>query len=74
MRERRRGRGGVEGEYGGVYGEEKGNADYGGMVQPSQQHVAPCVKVVERARNLDLAREICYWDISCEETSKLREK
>ena len=29
-------------EYGGG-----GNADYGGMVQPSQQHVAPCVKVVE---------------------------
>ena len=24
-----------------------GNADYGGMVQPNQQHVAPCVKVVE---------------------------
>jgi len=29
--------------------EVKSNADYyGGMVQPSQQHVAPCVKVVER--------------------------
>ena len=27
--------------------EEERNADYGGMVQPSQQHVAPCVKVVE---------------------------
>ena len=25
----------------------EGNADYGGMVQPSQQHVAPCVKGVE---------------------------
>ena len=24
-----------------------GNADYGGMVLPSQQHVAPCVKEVE---------------------------
>ena len=23
------------------------NVDYGGMVQPSQQHVAPCVKGVE---------------------------
>ena len=23
------------------------NADYGGMVQPSQQHIAPCVKGVE---------------------------
>ena len=24
--------------------EEEGNADYGGMVEPSQEHVAPCVK------------------------------
>ena len=23
------------------------NADYGGTVQPSQQHVAPCVEVVQ---------------------------
>ena len=37
----------VKGEYGGVEGEEEGNADYGGMVQPSQPLVAPCVKVVE---------------------------
>ena len=28
-------------------GEEEGNADYDGMVEPRQQHVAPCVKVVE---------------------------
>ena len=28
-------------------GEEEGNADYGGIVHPSQQHVAPCVKGVE---------------------------
>ena len=41
-------RGEVNWEYGGVCGEEEGKADYGGMVQPSQQHVAPCVKVVER--------------------------
>ena len=27
--------------------EEEGNADYGGMVQPSKQHVTPSVKVVE---------------------------
>jgi len=27
------------GEYGGIWGDGKGNADYGGMVQPSQQHV-----------------------------------
>ena len=40
-------RGEVKEEYGGIWGEEDGNADYGGMVQPSQQHVAPCVKVVE---------------------------
>ena len=36
-----------EGGYGGISGEEEGNADYGVMVQPSQRHVAPCVKVVE---------------------------
>ena len=37
----------MKGEYGRVCGkEEEGNADYGEMVQPSQQHVAPCVKVV----------------------------
>ena len=40
-------RGEVKGEYGGVWGEKEGNADYGGMVQPSQQHVASCVNVVE---------------------------
>ena len=32
-------RGEVKQEYGRIWGEEKGNADYGGMVQPSQQHV-----------------------------------
>ena len=37
----------VKGEYGGVCGEEEGNADYRRMAQPSQQHVAPRVKVVE---------------------------
>ena len=36
----------VKGEYKRIWGEEEGNADYGGMVQPSQQHVAPCVKGV----------------------------
>ena len=40
-------RGEVKGELGGICGGEEGNADYGGMVQPSQQHDAPCVKVVE---------------------------
>ena len=39
--------GDVKGQYGRVWGEKEGNADYGGMVQPSQQHVAPCVKDVE---------------------------
>ena len=29
----------------GACGEEEGNADYGGMLQLSQQHVAPSVKV-----------------------------
>ena len=42
-----KGRWEVKGEYGGACGEEDGNADYGGMVLPSQQHVAPCVKGVE---------------------------
>ena len=37
-------RGEVKVEYGGIVGEE-GNADYGGMVQPSQKHVAPCVRM-----------------------------
>ena len=37
----------MKGEYGRVSGEVKGNTDYGGMKQSSQQHVAPCVKGVE---------------------------
>ena len=40
-------RGEVKGEYGGIWGEEEGNADYGGVVQPSQQHVSSCVKGVD---------------------------
>ena len=39
-------RGEVKGEYGGVCQEEEGNVDYGGLVQPIQQHVPPCVKMV----------------------------
>ena len=35
----------VKGVYGKICGEEEGKADYEGIVQPSQQHVAPCVKV-----------------------------
>ena len=40
-------RGEVEGKYGRITGKEEGNADYRGMVQPSQKHVAPCVKGIE---------------------------
>jgi len=35
----RKERGEVKGEYGGIPEKEEGNADYGRMVQPSQQHV-----------------------------------
>ena len=41
IKARKRG-GEVKGEYGGILREEKGNADYGGVVQPSQQHVQLC--------------------------------
>ena len=34
------------GEYRRILGEQEGNTDYGGMVDPSQQHVAPCVEGV----------------------------
>ena len=37
----------VKWEYGGIRGEDEGNADYGGMMQPSQQHTASCVRGVE---------------------------
>ena len=40
-------RGELKGEYGRNWGEEEGNADYEGMVQPSQQHVAPLANGVE---------------------------
>ena len=40
-------RGKVMEKYGGIWEEEERNADYGGMVQHSQQRVAPCVKGVE---------------------------
>ena len=39
--------GDVKEEYGRILGEEEHSADYGGMVQFSQQHVAPCVKRIE---------------------------
>ena len=48
-RARKRGKekGEMKGEYGGIPGEQEGNANYGGMVQPTQQHVAPCLKEVK---------------------------
>ena len=57
-------RGEVKEEYGGIWGEEEGNADYGGLVQPSQQHVAPCVKVVERGfRTRGLRMLATFWAV-----------
>ena len=47
MHEGTEGEGVGEGEYGGILREQERNADYGGMVQGSQQHVAPCVKGVQ---------------------------
>ena len=43
----RKKRGEVKGNMKEFGGEKEGNADYGAMVQPSQQHIAPCMKVVE---------------------------
>ena len=43
----RKKRGEVKGKYGRIWGVEEGNANYGGMVQPSQEHVTLCVKGVE---------------------------
>ena len=40
-------RGEALGEFGRIWGEDEGNADYGRMVQPSQQHVAPYVMGLE---------------------------
>ena len=37
----------VKTKYGTIWGEKEGNADYGVMVKPSQQHIAPRVKEVE---------------------------
>ena len=57
------------GENGTIW-EEEWNADYGGMVQPGQQHVAPCVKVVELAFGTRGLRMLAaFWaDISVEDT------
>ena len=37
----------MKGEYGRILEEEERNADYGRIVQHSQQHVAPCIKWIE---------------------------
>ena len=51
----------VKGQYGTIWGEKKGNADNGGMVQPCQQHVAPSVMGLSG----DWAREVSeYWWIA----------
>ena len=41
----------MKGEYEGISGEEEENTHYGGMVQPSQQHGALCVKGVKLGLN-----------------------
>ena len=54
-----------KGEYGLIWGEKEGNANYGGMVQPNQQHVAPCVKVVEWGfRTKGLGMFAAFWSAS----------
>ena len=41
----------------------EGNADYGGMVQPSQQLLSPCVKVVEYGLGTRGSRMVAsFWD------------
>ena len=49
--------------------EEEGNADYGGMVQLSQQHVASCVKGLSGdwgwALNSAIVEEARIHDASC---------
>ena len=37
----------VKGKYGRIWGEERGNADCGKIVQPSQENVAPLIEGVE---------------------------
>ena len=61
-RKERKDRGEMKGEYGRISGEEKGNTDYGGMMPPSQQHVAPCVKWVEwRLGTRGLTMLTVFW-------------
>ena len=66
------GEGEEKGEYGGVCGDEEMNADYGGMVQSSQQHAAPCVKGIEWGLGTRGLRMVtAYWSgISVEVTQE----
>ena len=51
--------------YGGIWREEEENADYGGIVQPSQQHTALCVKVVEWELGSKFLRMVAsFWTSS----------
>ena len=52
----------MKGEYGEILGEEEGNADYEGMVQPGQQHVAPCIKGFECGLDTRCLRMVAaFW-------------
>ena len=55
-------RGDVKREYRGILGEVEGNAECGGMVQPSQQNVAPCVKGIKwRLGTRILRMFVVFW-------------
>ena len=65
----------IKGEYGRIWREDEGNADYddyGGMMQSSQQHVAPCAKWVEWGLGTrGLIIMVAIWiDIPVEVTKK----
>ena len=60
---RARKRGKIEGEYGEIWGEEEGIADYREMVQPNQQNVAQCVKGNEWGLGTNGLRIVAaFWD------------
>ena len=61
-RERGKERGEVKREHWEIWGEEEGIADYGGMVQPSQHHVAPYVKQIEWGLGTKALRMVAaFW-------------
>ena len=48
----------------GIIGEDEGNADYGAMMQPSQQHVVPCIKGVGWGLGTRGLRIVAaFWDV-----------